>query len=107
MFAGINDQLRRDAARFKRLIHLFATDDRNVEISLAANIQRWRSDRAGLEKRRRNAQPRFGILPRRAKLLFITKYILIRAVKRNLISCSGAAYGRSESVIARDDVVGE
>ena len=48
---GINHQLRWDAERAQRLIHLFAANDRHIKIGLPSDEQRRCVDLVRVEKR--------------------------------------------------------
>ena len=50
----IDDQFSRYSQRSQSLIHLFAADDRNVEVGLTTHKQGWGVDAVGVKERVRH-----------------------------------------------------
>jgi len=55
---GIDHQFSGNSERAKRLVHLFAADNGNVEIALPAHKKRWRVNTVGNGKKDKTPSPR-------------------------------------------------
>lgn len=78
---GIDDQFGGDAEGAEGLVHLFAADDRDVEVVLTAHEEGGRFDAIGVQERIGNFDPGIERLPRRAQFVGVLKNVLVGAVK--------------------------
>lgn len=78
---GIDDQFGGDAEGAEGLVHLFAADDGDVEVVLAAHEESGGFDAIGVEKWIGNLHPGFRRLPGRAQFVGVLKYVLVGAVE--------------------------
>src|SRR5688500_5390381 len=105
----IDNQLRVDPETAQRLVHLLTTLDGNVEVAFAAHEQRRRLNAIGVQERVRNLHvrfPRFRI-PRRTNLVIVLNDVLIGAVESDSEGRACAAGGCFESIVGRDQVIGQ
>ena len=82
VFSGINNQLSVDAHVPQRLIHLFAAQQRHIEIFVAAEEQCGGLNTVGMKERIADLQPWFQPgFPGRPNLIVVLPDLLVMAVK--------------------------
>src|SRR5438270_7961685 len=93
----VHDQLCGGANALQRLIHLFAANERHVEVFLASHEQRRRLDLVRVKKRIRQLQIRLDVLPWRLQFVVVLQDVLIDSVHAEEIRRACAARSRLES----------
>ncbi len=103
----IDHQLRRNAERPQRLVHLLAAEDGHVEIIRPPDEQRGRADPVRVEEGERDLQPDLQVPPRRPQLVLVLHRVLVAAVHRDLVGAPGPADSRLEAAVPGDRRVGQ
>src|SRR5882724_11518163 len=107
MLTGVDDELCRYPQCPQRLIHLLAADDRNIEILVSAQKERWSADAVRVEEGIRHLEPQRRVGPRRAEFIVVLENVFVTTVRRELIGTAGPADGGLEAVIGRNGVIGQ
>src|SRR5260221_11379708 len=89
IFAWVNDQFRLAPQSFERLVHLLATEDRDVPVYVAAHEQRGRGDIFDLIEWREPLPESF-VFPRIAQFGEIVSLVLVVAVEAGEFPGAGA-----------------
>src|SRR6202011_518508 len=77
MLTGVDDELCRYPQCPQRLIHLLAADDRNIEVLVSAQEERWRANAVRMEEWIRHLEPQRRIAPRRAKFIVVLENVFV------------------------------
>src|SRR5690348_17470572 len=91
-FAGIDDEFRLSAEGSQGLVHLFAPDNRNIPVDIAAHEEGGRGDVLHFVEEREFVPEGF-VFPRVAELGVVVELILIVAVKAGEFGSAGARNG--------------
>src|SRR5882724_5271817 len=103
----VDDELRGNAERAKREIHLLASDDGYIEVLVTTHEQGRGANPVRMQQRIGQFHIQSGVAPRIAQLLVILDVVLIYGIRAERIGGAGATECRPEALVRSNRVIGQ